>query len=98
MKLRFLDVAQTEQAEAAAYYESQRIGLGLEFVQELDRTAGRILEFPNAWSASSRNTRACQMKRFPYSMIYRIYDEEIVVVALQHHSQDPRRWEDRGIE
>lgn len=31
MKLRFLDVAEAEQFEAAAYYESQRIGLGSEF-------------------------------------------------------------------
>lgn len=98
MKLRFLDVAEAEQAEAAAYYESQRSGLGAEFVEELDRTAARIIEFPNAWSPSSRNTRACQMKRFPYSVIYRDYGEEVVVVALQHHSRDPRRWEDRGFE
>jgi plasmid stabilization system protein ParE len=98
MKIRFLIVAEAEQVEAAAYYESQRTGLGSEFVEELDRTAGRILEFPNAWSPSSRNTRACQMKRFPYSMIYRNYDDEIVVIALQHHSRDPRRWEDRGFE
>jgi toxin ParE2 len=95
MKLRFLDVAEAEQAEAAVHYESQRVGLGAEFVEELDRTAGRILEFPSAWSPASRNTRACQMKRFPYSIIYRDYGEEIVVVALQHHSRDPRRWEDR---
>jgi plasmid stabilization system protein ParE len=98
MKLRFLDVAEAEQAEAAAYYELQRSGLGSEFVEELDRTAGRILEFPNAWSLSSRNTRACQMKRFPYSIIYRDYGDEIVVVALQHHSRDPRRWEERDSE
>jgi plasmid stabilization system protein ParE len=98
MKLRFLDVAEAEQVEAASYYELQRVGLGSEFVEELYRTAGRVLKFPNAWSPSSRNTRACQMKRFPYSIIYRDYGDEIVVVALQHHSRDPRRWEDRGSE
>ena len=96
MKLRFLTVAEGEQAEAAAYYESQRIGLGWEFVEELDRTVGRILEYPNAWSLSSRNIRTCQMKRFPYSVVYRNYGDEIVVVALQHHSRDPHRWEERG--
>jgi toxin ParE2 len=98
MKIRFLTVAEAEQNEAAEHYESQRVGLGLEFVQELHRTVGRIVEYPSAWSPSSRNTRACQMKRFPYSIIYRIYSEEIVVVALQHHSRDPRRWEERGFE
>jgi toxin ParE2 len=95
MKLRFLTIAETEQTEAAEYYESQRIGLGSEFVEELDQTVGRILEHPNAWSPGSRETRSCQMKRFPYSIIYRIYGEEILVVALQHHSREPRKWEDR---
>jgi hypothetical protein len=50
MKIRFLAVAEAEQAEAAAYYESQRVGLGSEFVEELHRTAGRIVAYPNAWS------------------------------------------------
>jgi plasmid stabilization system protein ParE len=98
MRVRYLTAAEAEQIEAAAHYESRQIGLGLEFVEELNRTVGRILEYPNAWSPSSRNTRACQMKRFPYSIIYRDFGEEIVVVALQHHSRDPRRWEDRGFE
>jgi toxin ParE2 len=98
MKIRFLTVAESEAAEAAEYYEAQRTGLGSEFVEELDRTKDRILAHPNAWSPSSRGTRSCQMKRFPYSIIYRVYGNEIVGVALQHHSRDPHRWEDRVFE
>jgi hypothetical protein len=49
MKVRFLTVAEIEQTEAAAYYESQRVGLGSEFVRELDQTVGRIIQHPNAW-------------------------------------------------
>lgn len=98
MEIRFLAVAEAEQDAAAAYYESQRVGLGSKFVEELARTVARVLEYPNAWSPTSRNTRTCHLKGFPYSVIYRNYVDEIVVVALQHHSRDPRRWEDRGIE
>lgn len=98
MKLRFLTVTEDEQTEAAAYYESQRIGLGSDFVEELERTVGRILEHPNAWSPGSRRTRSCHMKRFPYSVIYRVYDEEILVIALQHQSREPRTWEHRVFE
>ena len=35
-------VAQAEFEEAAAWYERQREGLGLEFVDEIDRTLSRI--------------------------------------------------------
>jgi len=50
MKLRFLAIAETEQAEAATYYESQSVGLGSDFVRELHRTVGRILLHPYAWT------------------------------------------------
>ncbi len=98
MKLKFLNVVEAEQTEAAAYYESQGIGLGSDFVDELSRTVGRILEHPNAWSPSSRRTRSCRMKRFPYSVIYRVYEEEILIVALQHQSREPASWEHRVFE
>ena len=98
MKIRFLTVADREATEAAEYYEAQRIGLGSEFVEELHRTESRIIENPNAWSPGSRRTRSCQMNRFPYSIVYRVFADEIVVVAVHHHSRDPRRWEDRIFE
>ncbi|HXD32030.1 MAG TPA: type II toxin-antitoxin system RelE/ParE family toxin [Pyrinomonadaceae bacterium] len=95
MKLRFLAIAETEQAEAAAYYEAQSSGLGLDFARELRKTAERILRHPYAWANRSRRTRSCRVKRFPYSYIYRIDGDEILVVALHAHSRDPKRWQDR---
>ena len=95
MKLRFLTIAEIELADAATYYELKSNGLGLVFLEELERTIGRILEYPTAWSPSSLRTRGCQMKRFPYSVIYREYDEEIVVMALHHHKRKPEAWESR---
>ncbi len=98
MKLRFLTVVEAEQTEAAAFYESQGTGLGSDFIEELSRTVGRILEHPNAWSPSSRRTRSCRMKRFPYSVVYRVYDEEVLIVALQHQSREPTSWQQRVFE
>lgn len=98
MRVRFLTIADVEATEAAEYYEAQEFGLGAEFVEELQKTEGRIIEHPNAWSPSSRGTRSCQMKRFPYSIIYRVLPGEILVVAIHNHSRDPRRWEERVFE
>jgi hypothetical protein len=98
MKLRFLTVVEAEQTEAAMYYEFQRTGLGSDFVEDLAQTIGRIIQHPSAWSPGSPRTRSCQMKKFPYSVIYRIGVDEILVLALQHHSREPRTWEDRVFE
>jgi hypothetical protein len=46
-------IAQTEFEEAAVWYESQRPGLGLEFIAEVDRVLVRI-----AHADSSRRHRS----------------------------------------
>ncbi len=57
-------VAQAEFAEAAAWYEGEREGLGLEFISEIERTLARIARQPSSppprspcltveWSAES---------------------------------------------
>ncbi|PYS22221.1 MAG: hypothetical protein DMF72_14780 [Acidobacteria bacterium] len=40
-------------------------------------------------------TRRFFTHRFPYSVVYRISRDEVLIVAVQHHSQNPRRWQDR---
>jgi len=98
MRYRYLTVAELDQIEAVSYYESQEPGLGAEFIDELDQTVWRILDHPYAGSPGPRNTRSGQMERFPYSVIYRIDRNEVLIVALKHHSRDPRRWQDRIFE
>jgi len=45
---RFLSPAQRDLAEAVDYYEKQVPGLGLEFLDEVERTVKRILMQPEA--------------------------------------------------
>ena len=98
MKYRYLTAAEVDQIEAASYYDSKEPGLGTEFVEELDRTVRRVLGHPYAGSPGPRATRSYLMERFPYSVVYRIDPGEILIVALQHHSRDPHRWQDRIFE
>ena len=48
MTYRFLSPAQQDLAEAMRYYEGAVPGLGLEFLEELERTVQRILHQPEA--------------------------------------------------
>jgi hypothetical protein len=65
MDVVFLAPARAEFAEAVAYYNTQRDGLGEEFAEEVQRTIARISEYPEAWALLSRRTRRCPMNRFP---------------------------------
>ncbi len=69
MTYRFLSPARRELAEAIEYYERASPGLGLEFLDEVERTICRILLHPLAWTRVSEHHRRCRTRRFPYGVI-----------------------------
>lgn len=95
MKLRFLDPAGVELAEATFYYEGQLAGLGILFEQEVRAALDRIRQYPDAWHPLSRRTRICRLKRFPYGVIYQTRPEEILIVAIAHQHRRPEYWKER---
>ena len=82
--------------DAYQWYESQRPGLGEDFLAALRFTRDRVLERPEAFPVLHRDTRRALIpQRFPYGLFYRIYGETIVVVACMHAKRDPRQWQRR---
>lgn len=82
--------------DAYQWYESQRPGLGEEFLAALSLTRDRVLEHPEAFPVLHRDTRRVLIpRRFPYGLFYRIYGDTIIVVACMHAKRDPRRWQRR---
>jgi plasmid stabilization system protein ParE len=93
MTYRFLSPALAEILESAEFYEERVSGLGADFLDEVDAAIDRILQFPEAWGRLGANYRKCNLRRFPYSVIYSIQsDEEIVIVSVFHQSREPRSW------
>ena len=95
MKLHFLDPAKIEFKETVIYYNSQCEGLGREFNLAVKDALNRINQYPEAWVTLSRRTRRCQVKRFPYGVIYQITHDSIMIVAIQHLHRDPDSWKHR---
>ena len=95
MTYRFLSPAQQDLAQAMAYYEAAVPGLGLEFVDELERTVHRILLQPEAWTRVSENHRRCRMRRFPYGLIYSLEGDAVIFVAVFHLHRHPDSWKRR---
>jgi plasmid stabilization system protein ParE len=95
VKITFLSPAQRELDDAVAWYNEQAAGLGLEFLDELDRTVRRALAFPTSCPEIEQGIRRCLLARFPFGLIYGIDDETIVVIAVAHLHRRPRYWIDR---
>ena len=72
MKFYFHPDAKEEFDGAVEFYEQSHPGLGLEFAEEIYATIARIIQYPDAWSTLSKNSRCCLVSRFPYGLIYQI--------------------------
>jgi toxin ParE1/3/4 len=40
-------------------------------------------------------TRRYVLRRFPYTVAYRVTDNELIIVAIAHQRLDPGTWEER---
>lgn len=91
MKGISLDLSAVEDLEeAAAWYEEQRTGLGIEFVLEVDAIIQRIEEIPEAFPVIYKDFRRALPHRFPYALYFRFDGERARVFAIldQRRSDD----------
>jgi plasmid stabilization system protein ParE len=95
MNVRYLTAAEAELQEAIDYYNQQHPGLGFELYDEVKEAAARINNYPLAWTPLSKRTRRAQVHRFPYSIVYEVRTDLIVIVAVQHHRRKPVNWRQR---
>lgn len=95
MTFFFYPDAETEFLEAIQFLEERREGLGLEFAREVYAAIQRILFSPNSWPIYLGNNRRCFTHRFPYTIIYRFEDDQIIIWAVAHQSREPKYWTDR---
>jgi plasmid stabilization system protein ParE len=70
--------------------------LGAEFVRVVDAAFSSInrnpLQFPQVYG----EMRRAVLRRFPYSILFKVSDEEIVVLSVFHSRRDPKRWKSRS--
>jgi plasmid stabilization system protein ParE len=92
MKIVFLSPAQAELDDAFSWYEEQAVGLGYEFLNELDLALRLVATFPELQPQISKKIRRCLVNRFPYGIYYGIKDDTIVVIAIAHLKRKPAYW------
>ena len=95
MRFCFHPLADKEFDEAVRYYEDSQRGLGLEFAEEVYGAIERISEYPDAWSAMSRNTKRCLVNRFPYGVVYQVRSGALRIIAVANLHRRPGYWEGR---
>jgi plasmid stabilization system protein ParE len=92
---RLLSPAESDLAQAMDYYDRASPGLGLEFLNEVERTVQRILLNPEAWTKVSAHSRRCRTRRFPYGVFYSIHEGEVVISGVMDLRRHPDSWRTR---
>jgi toxin ParE1/3/4 len=72
-----------------AWYEEKRLGLGHDFLLQVDAGLQFIQRNPEIHPAQYKGVRNHIFKRFPYKMIYRIETSNILILAVLHGKRGP---------
>lgn len=96
MKLVIVPAALAELQDAAAFYAAQaNVELARAFVDEFERVSNLILSSPHLGAIFRGSRRRYFLRKFPYSVISQVSQEELRVLALAHHRRRPNYWTKR---
>ncbi|HIP61132.1 MAG TPA: type II toxin-antitoxin system RelE/ParE family toxin [Sulfurovum sp.] len=77
------------------WYESQRIGLGEDFLLTLEESYAKIARTPKVYQLIYKTVRRKLVRRFPYGVFFVLRDDEVIVVAIMHTRREPSDWNER---
>ena len=93
--VEFHPLAADEAQAAERWYREQNETASGRFQRELDRAIGRVSEQPEAGSPYLGNTRRVFLRRFPFSVVYRLRGGDLEIVAVAHARRRPGYWQAR---
>lgn len=90
--------AEADLTDAALWYDSRELGLGLELISEVQSAIARALKSPESFTLVRRNPtiRRVLTRRFPYRIFFIVRPDAIVVFAVLHAARHDRVWKHRA--
>lgn len=84
------DFAESDLKIAADWYASQKTGLDLDFIEEIERAIQRIQDNPRLFAVIRKQIRMSVVKRFPYGIYFFVAGDIVNVFAVFHFSRNPK--------
>ncbi len=96
MNVVYTASAKQDLEQAFNWYENQLLGLGKQFLHQVEQVIKRMVHFPEIYPCvyqfESQCFRRAILKQFPYVMFYTIELDEIVIHAVFDSRQFPNRY------
>ena len=88
--------AEAEVTAACDYLDSRTKGLAARFLIDLSETLSALVERPFSFATletfPNSPYRRALLSTFRYVVVFKILDDEVIVVAIAHASRDPGYW------
>lgn len=96
MRVSFNPEAEQEFSEAAKWYlDEAGSKQARDFRNEIHRTLQLLSEHPAIGTPGRNKARSLVVHRYPYSVVYRMLEDILRVIAIARHSRRPGYWAGR---
>ena len=81
--------------EASLFYEAASSDLGDDYLDDVQRVIDAVCESPSLGLGIGGKFRRAILHRFPFSLIYSVESDAILIVAVAHQRRHPDYWRNR---
>ena len=82
--------AERDIANVLDFYKEQAcLAVAERFLEEFERVAKLLIEYPDLGTPTTRGRRTFPLKVFPYSVVYRNLESNIRILIVRHQHRKP---------
>jgi toxin ParE1/3/4 len=93
--IRVHPAATSEAVEAAAWYFRRSECRGLSFFERLRQAYAEVEAHPLRWALYRKRTRHFKLRGFPDLVVYRPWQDGVLVLTVAHGKRKPAYWAKR---
>ena len=94
-RIRFFEEAAEEIEHERRWYRDRSESAEASFLREVDHALDVVIEAPHRWPRHLSGTRRYVFRRFPFSLVYFLEGDVVVVVAVANDQKRPGYWRSR---
>ena len=94
-QLFFHPFTEIELLESSYWYADKSFLVNQKFTSEIESLTSIIQHKPFVFQIAYENKRKANLKDFPYSIIFAIHGNRILIYSVFHNSRNPKIWKNR---
>lgn len=95
MRIKFHVEAKQDFQQSLNWYHDQSKEAAIRFATAVEDALKRIADDPERFPQYDERCRTCSLSRFPFEIIYLVYENVILVMAVSHCKRQRNYWRDR---